>query len=170
MKTYPQEVQSTTRCAKVLFLLCMLVLIAIWFLNRTLSENKLQYKARADWYYETGSMLGKIRAYRAKNPTLFENLTLYALTDISLFPKNERKYPSLIKLGKITFWHDIDDGKIHSWKPGGEGERLFDELRDSALAFGQKAAVIVAKTKNNQNRMAVAHRKTFSACSCERRI
>src|SRR5437879_5431506 len=79
MDAYEQVVRARIKAAVTLFSLSVLMALGIWLLNRTLLGNIDRYLAAREWYRQTLSMQGKMRAYEGQGENLFQALALAAI-------------------------------------------------------------------------------------------
>lgn len=162
-----RELRSAARCGEVLLILCVLIVIATVALNRALSENKLEYHARYQWYQDTGSMLARLRALRDRSPKLFEGLVISALTQWPPSDETTKSYPALTALtalGPINFSRRPDDGDVDQFGPSAD-QTLLSELMSAAREFGVLAAKIVADERDPARRVILLNEavaKTFT--------
>ena len=151
------ELRSAARCAEVLFLLFVLIVIATVALNRAISENKLEYRVRYQWYQDTGSMLARLRAFRDRNPSFFEGLVLSALTHWPPRDETREQYPSiaaLSALGPVHFQRRLSDGSVGEFGGPSANYELLFELMSSASKFGALSAQIVSGEHDSARRTA----------------
>ncbi len=162
-----RELRSAARCGEVLLILCVLIVVATLALNRALSENKLEYHARYQWYQDTGSMLARLRAFRDRSPRLFEGLVLSALTQWPPSDETTEPYPglaALVAFGPINFSRRPDDGTVTGYGPSAN-QTLLSELESAASEFGVLAAKIVSDERDPARRVILLNEavaKTFT--------
>jgi len=85
MKEVSAENQQSVKCAKVLFSICLLMVMAIWLLNRSIAEHRVQRESERARYYKAEAMLSKLKALNNKNASFFEDLTWCAISGSSRY-------------------------------------------------------------------------------------
>ncbi len=127
------ETIQSTKCAKVLFSLSLITLLAVWLLNRTIAESQREHAVHAQRYERMSNMLGKLRAFRFKNEGLFTSLALIVAEDNPPFFEG------------VASQHDVASGRI-KWFHN-------DMFMFQAVQFGSDATAIFGVNGDRERRL-----------------
>ena len=133
------ESLQSLKCAKALFSLCLLMAVATWLLNRSISENKSLHQAKRAHYERAKERLGKFKALQSKNTSLFEDLTWCSISSFQSY---------------VEIYHSLDNGEGGMYSLSEYAPRELSDyvLRDAVHSFASNAAMIFAQNPVPQDR------------------
>jgi hypothetical protein len=139
MKVDPLKTLPSSKCAKVLFSVCVVLAMATWLLNRSIAENRSLRQSERARYYGAEHMLGKFKALQTKNAGLFEDLTWCAISP----------WHSYMEVS-----HSLDDGSAYMYHLSSDAPKELSDyaFQDAVRQFSSNAAVIVSTSRIPEQR------------------
>lgn len=166
------QAQVSSRYGTILFFLAGIFLLATAFLNVSITSSEVKHSRLEEWYRETGSMLGKWRAARARSAAFFSAISLDILSakwliatgekipfpdgSTSSFTLRDRTLPRFYFL-EIGFNPPGD----WFWLGGSIGELaadpIFRDLQGGANIFGRDLEAIDRRTMASEAKIKLMH-------------